>query len=84
MVDEIKQEQPKSLVDEAKEERIKLEAVLEANKKLLEELNQFKSREILSGKSSAGNIPIQETEDQKIKREMKEIFKGTAVGEFLR
>lgn len=83
MVEEIKQESL-SIVEEAKQERAKIELLLEETKKLLQKNEEVEAKILLSGRAVAGVAPVVETEEQKLKREMKEIFKGTAVGDMIK
>ena len=55
MVEEIKQEEPLNIVDEARAERQKIETLLEETKKLLNANQEIQAKILLSGRASAGS-----------------------------
>ena len=54
MVEEVKQEAPLSIVDEARAERQKIENLLQETKTLLNQNQEIQAKILLSGRANAG------------------------------
>jgi hypothetical protein len=78
MVEEIKQEAPLSIVEEARQERAKIEQVLEETKKLLNQNQEIQAQILLSGRAAAGasfEPPKQDTPKEYAEKVMKGAIK---------
>ena len=63
----------------------RLEKANETNKELIKRMEAFEARQILGGKASAGEPQVRQlSEEEKLKIEMKEFFKGTVIGDVLK
>jgi len=78
--EEKKEEKPKnSLLDETKEAIEELKKEREEISKIRDELIQLRADQLLSGRSEAGSIPQEKTEEEIKKEGAKEFWKGSEI-----
>lgn len=74
-----------NLIDEAKKTAERIEKANAEMRELLKKQEAMQAQAIISGRSSAGvPPPPQMSEDERLKLEMREFFKGTAVEKAVR
>lgn len=73
-----------NLLQQAEAIAARMEAANKETKELLERQEAIKAKELLAGRSEAGQVVPQLTDEDKKKQGMKEFFKGTTIEKMIK